>query len=55
MYEEMYEDDWNSEEMCWVMFDAVYYGPTTPWEHGFVRCKYDGWVYPEHCVEMVLE
>ena len=41
-------DDWDnwtdSEKQMWLMFDAVFYGPTPPWEHDLVMGEF-GWEF----------
>ena len=37
--------NWNDwERLQWLMFDAVFYGPTPPWEHGLIMGEF-GWEF----------
>ena len=33
-----------AERQQWLMFDAKFYGPTPPWEHGLVMGEF-GWEF----------
>jgi len=38
-------DNWSdSEKQMWLAFDAVFYGPTPPWEHDLVMGEF-GWEF----------
>ena len=39
-------DNWNeSERQQWLMFDAVFYGPTPPWEYGLIMGEFGRWEF----------
>ncbi len=38
-------DNWSdSEKQMWLAFDAVFYGPTSPWEYDLVMGEF-GWEF----------